>query len=339
MKNLSFLSVCFFLLFTTSSYAQSIGSSQGPSGAGIYKSTSGIPGNGLTAQAVLSNDNSYSFDVNAQWNVKAEAYLAIFNVRQVAERAEQADSIVNERINNFKKGLKRIGVDSNQIYIDMISFLPNYNWQVEKKIFSKAYNEVPAGFEIQKNVHIRFTNPALLDFMVTEATRNEIYDLAKVEYFIKNQEQILDSLRNMAVKEVMKKMHTYSQLGIDFSIMTKNFGEEASITFPTDRNQNYQAFCRPAVTSVIHAVNLESNAVKSVIMEQPKPTSTVYSLIRPDFFDIVINPVITEPVVQISFNLKVKYTQPPKEQKEQKPESKTIIILTPDGATKELKVN
>jgi hypothetical protein len=47
------------------------------------------------------------------------------------------------------------GYRSGAIIADMLSFVPRYEMQAEKRLFSKTYNEVPAGFELQKNVLVR----------------------------------------------------------------------------------------------------------------------------------------------------------------------------------------
>jgi len=43
-------------------------------------------------------------------------------------------------------------------------------------LFSKTYTEVPKGFEMQKNLHIKFNDENLLDDIMTFAANNEIYD-------------------------------------------------------------------------------------------------------------------------------------------------------------------
>ena len=40
--------------------------------------------------------------------------------------------------------------------------------------------------ELKKNIHVRYTKSTMLDKIVTAAAQNEIYDLVKVDYSIKD---------------------------------------------------------------------------------------------------------------------------------------------------------
>ena len=66
----------------------------------------------------------------------------------------------------------------------MISFVPVYQYETEKKVFNrKTYNEVPAGFELKKNIHIKFSDPEQLNEFISILSNYEIYDLVRVDYF------------------------------------------------------------------------------------------------------------------------------------------------------------
>lgn len=95
------------------------------------------------------NSDDFELSVKGLANVKADAYVAIFSVTQVGKTAKEVNELINERINSGINSIKSlIGVET---YVDMISFVPMYEYETEKKIFSKkTYNEVPAGFELKK---------------------------------------------------------------------------------------------------------------------------------------------------------------------------------------------
>ncbi|GIM56948.1 hypothetical protein CAPN006_13410 [Capnocytophaga canimorsus] len=78
-----------------------------------------------------------------------------------------------------------------EVYVDIISFVPIYEFEIEKKIFSKKnYNEVPKGFELKKNIHIKYTSYAQLDEFINILSKEEIYDLVKVDYFANNLDNV-----------------------------------------------------------------------------------------------------------------------------------------------------
>ncbi len=89
--------------------------------------------------AALSNGEQHTFTVSILLNQSADTYLAVFNAR----------------VTNFVNGLKQYGIPETNIYIDMVSLLPVFGLEAtEEKLFSKTFNEVPQGFELQKNIHI-----------------------------------------------------------------------------------------------------------------------------------------------------------------------------------------
>jgi len=114
------------------------------------QNTSRLP----VSNAVISNNNEIIITINGLSNVVADNYVAVFNIVQVGETMENTDLLMNSRISAFKQKLKAINIDTNDIRVDLISFVPKYDIQVENRLFSKTYNEIPAGFELQKNVSV-----------------------------------------------------------------------------------------------------------------------------------------------------------------------------------------
>ena len=78
--------------------------------------------------------------------------------------------------------------------------------------------EIPKGFELQKNVHIRYNDPSLLDRIVTAAARQEIYDIVKVDYFVKDPEAVYTQLRDATFKYLKKIENQYKTIGIDLGV-------------------------------------------------------------------------------------------------------------------------
>ncbi|MBK9515021.1 MAG: SIMPL domain-containing protein [Flavobacteriales bacterium] len=134
--------------------------------------------------------NMLVLEVNAMMNMKADSYLAIFHITQLGQSAEEADSLMNARIDGFTQRVKEHGVKEKDVFPDMLSFVPVYEIETTRKLFSKTYQEVPAGFEIQKNIHVRFTDARILDRLVTAAAKEEIYDLVKVDFFVETKAHV-----------------------------------------------------------------------------------------------------------------------------------------------------
>lgn len=279
----------------------------------------------------IAGENVAILTINALSNQKAKDYIAIFNVTQLGATAEEADRLMNERIAKFMAGASAINVGKDNIYTDMVSFVPRYEVVAAKKTFSKkTFTEVPKGFILQKNIHIRFTEPEVLDKLISEAAKSEIYEIVKVDYNVENPDKIYSELRAKAFDYLNQQIESYKKIGMRLDTAYRITAENTFATYPSNRYASYQAYSTFSV-----------DAMKSApVAEAEKTTTSFYNAIPADAYDIVINPTILEPSVQYSYSIKVKFTL-----KERMPYMKTeykntkeIMIITPTGEMKTITV-
>jgi uncharacterized protein YggE len=269
--------------------------------------------------------------INALANQRADSYTAIFNVVQLGKTTEETNSALKTRLEPFIADMKGFGVRAEDIYVDMVNFLPKYEYDVSKKLFSKrTYTELPIGFELQKNVHVRFTNPSVLDQIVEAAARHEIYDIVKVDYFIKDQKAVYTQLRNAALAYLKEIETSYKGLYILDSAKVIS-AENTWVAYPGDRYKSYQAFSAQSLDA--------SQRADAKVERADKPVSQFYDAIPANDYDIVINPDILEPCVQFSFNLLVRYTRQEKKPLIKETVRKEFILVTPNGEVKTLKID
>lgn len=321
MKKTILLTVIIFLMSQTISIAQLCGNY-------LYNTNQLLQNasRGPASNAIIQNNNEFTIIVNGLMNVVADDYTAIFNIVQVGETIETTDQMMANRISIFKHRLALIGFDTNEVKIDLISFVPKFDIQTENKLFSKTYNEVPAGYELQKNISVHFKKSAMMDGIMTAATYAEIYDIVKVDYFVSNLQQQLDSLRMKCLLEVKAKVKSYEKLGFKFDTLKKIMSDNFSTIYPQTRYFNYQAYSRPSLNAA-----KKKNSSMPVVNEAPKTTSKFYSQLSYDLYDLVINPVVTEPVVQLSYSVSVKYFF---KDEDYTPKDK-FYIITPTGDAKQ----
>jgi uncharacterized protein YggE len=280
--------------------------------------------NQINERLISTSDKEMIFTVNALMNIKADAYLAIFNITQTGQTAKEVDLLVNTKIEGFKKELAANNITDVEIFADMISLVPVYEFEMAKKLFSKTYTEVPQGFEMQKNIHVRFKNEALLDKIITSAASNEIYDFIKLEYFVDNNAQKYIELRDAAVKSMKLKIENFKQLGINLDTVYHIISEKSSVVYPIDRYESYQAYT---------GTSLEAMKNKEVISVR-KPKTMFYNKLPYHKFDIILNPSLLEPSVQFTYSLTLKYVV-----KEDNKTKKEFILVTPEGIVKTLKID
>lgn len=274
-----------------------------------------------------------SFSIKGLYNVPADSYLAIFTITQVGKDQRETDSLVTAKIEAIKKGLQAEALAA-ELFVDMISFIPIFEVEVTKKLFSKdTYNEIPKGFELKQNLHFRYKDPAVLNKLVSLCAQQEIYDLVRVDHFIDDLQAKKAELMAKAESLLNKQLDRYQRiLGADFSQLQKQMSDAFATHYPLEQYQSYTAYC----SNKLNVVNQNGSLVQAT-----KTTSEFYMPKTAKGFDFVINPSILEPVVQIEYELLFSVSAKPDEPEEPEVETKTeiekqVILVTPDGQVRKL---
>ena len=273
--------------------------------------------------------NTLVLEVNAMMNAVADSYLAIFHITQLGQSAAEADSLMGLRVQRLLDRVKKHGVKERDFFTDMLSFVPVYELEATRKLFSTTYQEIPAGFEIQKNIHIRFTDARILDRLVSAAALEEIYDLVKVDYFVGSQSACYDTLRAVATKLMERKLSAFTGLGVEVKESHRVAAEKNGAYFPLDRYTSYQTRTQ---------TSLNSRRKGQVINDVRRAATHFYNKVPYGQFDIVLHADITEPPVQYTYNL-VLHCQLPEAFAKNKKEIKEVVkylLLTENGDLKEL---
>jgi len=298
-------------------------------------------------KAQILGDNIIQFDINALSNQKSVNYVAVFNITQIGATAKETDSLLNVRYNNFKKASLAADIAESDIVVDMVSFLPKYETEVSRKLFSKkTYNEIPKGFVLQKNLHIKYKNPQVLDKLVTIAAQNEIYDLVKVDYFVENPAKVYEELREKTFQYLKEIEKSYKDNGFRLDSAYKSIGENSFVVYPNSRYVSYEAYSSNTMDIFEKEVKDNSNknagnTINANLMRAEKQTTSFYQMMPQNEYEVVINPIVHEPCVQFSYNIQVKYVlreRVPQIRTEVKRE-REFIWITPNGDMKTLKID
>lgn len=279
--------------------------------------------------ASIVNEHTLEISINALLNQKADSYTAIFNIIQLGKTTEETNNLLNARLDAFLAGVKALGIPDADVYVDMVNFLPKYEYDVSKKIFSKkTYTEIPKGFELQKNIHIRYTDPLLLDRIVTAAARQDIYDIVKVDYFVKDPQARYTQLRDAAFQYLNQIKKQYQNIGTQLDSAYTISAENAWVAYPLNRYESYKAYAAQRLD--------DYENVK--VYNADKTTSRFYNAVPANDYDIVINSEILEPAVQFSYNLVVRFTMPERVPAQKTVVKKEFMLVTPNGEVKTLKI-
>ncbi|MEM6515489.1 MAG: SIMPL domain-containing protein [Bacteroidota bacterium] len=328
-----------FCLFTLHGFTQHKGNYDQISRQNVLHSGNAAIYNPTVQQQItkILNPTKYvTIDVKALQNVEAVTYTAVFNMSQIGPTADSTSLLINERVERVRSRLRAIGITDESVAIDVISFVPNYEVEVQKKLFSKTYTEVPKGFVLQQNLHIQFTKTSQFETILTACAKSEIYNLVKVDYFIKDIAEIYKNLQTKLLKLIEEKKAYYKVLGFDLSNYDLAVADDKYCYFPKDFYQSYQAF---------NSISFEAIKTKKGVTTAQKQTSYYYQPLTYGNYDVVINPSILEPVVQVGMNIKLLFTPKPKEIKNEpivKTEYKQkYYVVSPNGTLdiKELQTN
>jgi predicted secreted protein len=274
----------------------------------------------------LSQNTDIVASIKGLANVKADAYTAIFSTTQTGKTTKEVNELIDQRITQSLNEIKlKKGVET---FVDMISFVPVYEYETEKKVFNrKTYNEVPAGFEVKKNIHIKYSDPNQLNEFITILSNNEIYDLVRVDYFSNALETIKKEMMNKARLLIQEKIKNYELLlGETFANTEKRIADDYLVNVPVEMYRSYEAYNSSSL-------NLKKAAN---INQLNKSVTLYYQPILGKEFDFVINPTVLEPVIQIQYEIKIAINR---EKKQISKTDKEFILVTPNGDLKTLNVN
>ncbi len=283
---------------------------------------------GFRAGLSFPENSNIFVSVKGLANVKADSYVAIFSVIQAGKTTEEVNRLINERINNATKNFKtRQGVE---IFVDMISFVPMYEYEAQKKLFSKTtYNEIPAGFEIKKNIHIKYSNPNFLDEVISIFANYEIYDLVKVDYYSNNIERVKRELMTKAKTVLKAKLANYeSILSVKMDTVKKNIVDGYTVLLPVEMYKSYKSY-QSFSNSYLQVKRIRE--ITKTKTKANKSTTPYYEPLTNKEFDFVINPIILEPVIQVTYELKLVAVR-----EKEKDAEKKYFFISPDGLIKEL---
>lgn len=232
-------------------------------------------------------------------NVPADEYVAVFGVSQecatVPECGQKIDGVVQE----FSGTVQRLGVERNDLNVDFVS----QNRIYEFRIAGDLAKEELAGFEVKKNVSIHYRDKLLLDKLIVAASRSKIFDLIKVDYIVKDQGVVENRLMEEAAKIIKQKAARYEQLlGVKAEPPVRIYAEKPSIYFPVEMYDSYTAQESESLSNTY-----DRDRGRYAIQGARKSKTFFFNALNGDGFDVVINPVTVEPVVQFTLYLKVEY--------------------------------
>lgn len=247
------------------------------------------------------NDNSFFIEANVLINMKADEYVVTFSLNEEGKTIEEASKKIENKVFSFVSGLNTLGITKNNIYVDFITQNKIYGYDLKDKVpENSVIKERLVGFEVKKNILIRYKNEETLDKITTLASKSDIYDLVKVDYVVNDLKGVREKLFDEAVKVVNQKEANFrDKLGLKIRSSKQIHTLKYNSLDPSESYRSYQA----AETNEVLSSNYRSYTIETA---RKNKTFFYYPIDSTDF-DAVIEPVVTQPIVQYTILLKVQY--------------------------------
>jgi len=291
MKSLLLLPIALILIKCETAHSQ-------VSGNQAYKknynySSASIPDKGVK---LYLNDSCFIIRASILDNITADAYVAVFGVAQESSELKDCNNKINSRINGFTSGLQKMGIATENIFIDLTTQNKIYDY----KVSTSLAEEFLEGFELKKNVIVKFKNISDLEKMMILASDFQIYDLVKVDYIVEDINQVYTTLFKAAMEIInQKKLLFVGATNMKVLPSSEIYSENFYCLNPDQLYDTYQAY-------ESGDVSLPYNS--TVKIKKIRKSQTVYyNKMNYSGFDKVLNPAVTEPAVEYGLTLEIKY--------------------------------
>lgn len=243
--------------------------------------------------------NTMFVEAGVLMNVKADEYVAIFAVNQECATVPECSQQMDATVAAFTAELQRLGIGKDDLFVDFAAQNKIYSYQVAGSVAKEKL----VGFELKKNVAIHYKDKLLLDKLVIAASRSNIFDLIKVDYIVRDTGSVQNRLMEEAAKVIKQKTARYEKLlSIQLQPPAQVYAERHSIYFPTELYDSYTAFEAEDISPDYYR-----DRERYIVQKARKSRTFFFNPLGADGFDVVVNPVVIEPVVQFTLYLKVKY--------------------------------
>jgi uncharacterized protein YggE len=243
--------------------------------------------------------NSLIVDASVLINVRADEHVAVFGVLQECANVPECTQKVDAMVADFTAGLRQLGVAAGDVFVDFAAQNKIYGYELERE--RSLAREKLVGFELKKNVSVRYRDKAVLDKLILAAARAKIFDLVKVDYVVTNAAAVQNKLAEEAARVVREKAARYERLyGIKLLQPPQVYAERPSTYFPTEMYDSY-------VAHESESVDADDYRRKYTVHNARKGRTFFFNALNGDGFDAVVNPVVIEPVVQFTLYMRVKY--------------------------------
>lgn len=259
------------------------------------------PQNNQYYQNMLVTDSTYFIQAKILMNVQPDHYIVTFSVQEEELTVKDCNIKINDRIKKFKESLKTLNIKDEDIYVDMVAQARIYDY----KVAGRTATQTETGYELKKNIIIKFYDITQIDDMLVFASEQDIYDIVKVDYIVEDQQKIYDQMIAEAAKLIDHKKSLANGMSKmvflpDYKLCFQNF----FAVYPDEAYKSYSAF-ETSDANYHYGYNSSESYWKK---EMRKTKTFYYDKMNYSGFDKVINPSYTRIPVQFVLDVQMKYS-------------------------------
>ena len=246
------------------------------------------------ATVISVNDSSLVLSAKILLNTYADEFILTFGLDKTANLPRTANNEIDNQINKFKAVLVQESIASEDLYVDFISQTKVYDF----KLAGNKATQFLVGFEVKKNLVIRLKDVNKFDKVFALASDLGITDLIRVNYIVKDKQEIYNKLLKEAVAVIDNKKRQFTSLSLVKSLTDSiPFIENFYFIYPEDNYRSFQAFETSTIESEVDIIKKELN----------KKTTFYFEGVNISTFDKVINESTPKKGIQCVYELKIKY--------------------------------
>lgn len=248
-------------------------------------------------KSISISDSTFLISGRVLMNIDSDLYKITFGLSEQGKTVMECSNTLDTRINQFKEAVKEIGIQEEDIFIDITTQYPIYGYDIEKKTATQQLE----GYEINRNIVISYESGQMTGKLISIAAQQNIHDAVKVDYLISDIGKVYDQLFEEAVSIINRKKKMYlAATGLKIKEGAMIYSEQFQFVSPNDLSRSYQAY----ESSDIEYLGYRSRKFKE---EERKKTTVYYDELNYSGFDKYINADKVEVGLQVIFELQIKY--------------------------------
>ena len=195
-----------------------------------------------TAAADLDHEaieNYITIVGRAEIRVKPSAIRVIMAVTSQGATAAECMQANQEKEKALTEALAKLGVPPDKLFMDFISMLPVYEWNMKEEAGTKYLAEGIAGYMVQTNAHIEVADESGARAAVQAAFQLGIPDIISFDYWCESLDDQKAEAQKKALAEAKRKAELLLTAHFKKAPQPLNIQEKTQVVYPTSLYESF----------------------------------------------------------------------------------------------------